>query len=257
MYLFKGHERADRVAFAAAELAVVFGTFGLVSGSLWGRKAWGVWWQWDAKLTMAFMLEMIFLGYLLVRKYGGPGSEKLAAAMGIFGAATAPFIYKSADWWRTIHPQTSVMKTLGDKAPPMWNVVWFCGAAFVLLFRRAAGAARRPGRAARGARSALSGGRGVKHTSMCGGRGDGAVCCRRRRARASQAQPPPATDGFVAANDLPPTEQLPAAPFVVGAYSCFLVLMVGYVWSIGRRLNTVEKEMRTLEQRQSRGGAAR
>jgi type VI protein secretion system component VasF len=71
------------------------------------------------------------------------------------------------------------------------------------------------------------------------------------------AQPPPATDGFVAANDLPPTEQLPAAPFVVGAYSCFLVLMVGYVWSIARRLNTVEKEMRTLEQRQSRGGAGR
>ena len=133
-YPFKGNERADRVAFAAAELAVVYCTFGLISGSLWGRKAWGVWWQWDAKLTMAFMLEMIFLGYLIVRKYGGPGSEKLSAAMGIFGAATAPFIYKSADWWRTIHPQTSVMKTLGTNAPPMWNVVWFCGAAFVLLF---------------------------------------------------------------------------------------------------------------------------
>ncbi len=74
---------------------------------------------------------------------------------------------------------------------------------------------------------------------------------------ASQAQPPPATDGFVAANDLPPTEQLPAAPFIVGAYSFFLVLMVGYVWSIGRRLNTVKKEMRTLEQRQSDGGGGR
>jgi heme exporter protein C len=134
LYLFKGNERADRVGFAAAELSVLYCTFGLVSGSLWGRKAWGVWWQWDAKLTMAFMLEMIFLGYLLVRKYGGPGSEKLAAAIGIFGAATAPFIYKSADWWRTIHPQTSVMKTLGTNSPPMWNVVWFCGTAFVLLF---------------------------------------------------------------------------------------------------------------------------
>ena len=50
-------------------------------------------------------LELIFFGYLLVRKYGGPGSEKLAAAMGIFGAATAPFVYKSVDWWRTIHPE--------------------------------------------------------------------------------------------------------------------------------------------------------
>jgi heme exporter protein C len=134
MYLFKGNEKADRIAFAAAELSVVYCTFGLISGSLWGRKAWGVWWQWDAKLTMAFMLEMIFLGYLIVRKYAGPGAEKLAAAMGIFGAATAPFIYKSVDWWRTIHPQTTVMKTLGDKFPAAWNLVWFCSGAFLLLF---------------------------------------------------------------------------------------------------------------------------
>jgi heme exporter protein C len=134
IYLFRGTPIADHYAVASAELTAVFCTFGMVSGSLWGRKAWGVWWQWDARLTMAFMLEMVFLGYLLVRKYGGPGSEKLAAAMGIFGAATAPFIYKSVDWWRTIHPQTTVMKTLGDKFPAAWNLVWFCSAAFLLLF---------------------------------------------------------------------------------------------------------------------------
>lgn len=134
MYLFKGNLTADRYAVAAAELVTVFGAFGLVSGSLWGRKAWGVWWQWDAKLTMALMLELIFLGYLIVRKYGGPGAEKLAAAMGIFGAAAAPFVYKSADWWRTIHPQTSVVRTLGAQAPQMWSVVWFCVGAFLLLF---------------------------------------------------------------------------------------------------------------------------
>ncbi len=125
-YLFKGNPRADRIATAAAEVTVVFGLFGLVSGSLWGRKAWGVWWQWDARLTMAFLLELIFIGYLLVRKYGGPGAEKLAAAMGIFGGATAPFVYKSVDWWRTVHPKTSVMTTLGETSPEMWFVVWFC-----------------------------------------------------------------------------------------------------------------------------------
>ena len=134
VYLFKGDARADRFAVAAAELVVVFGLFGLVSGSIWGRKAWGVWWQWEPRLTMAVMLELVFIGYLLVRKYGGPGSEKLAAAMGIFGAATAPFVYKSVDWWRTIHPQTSVMTTLGARSPGMWNVVLFCTAAFLLLF---------------------------------------------------------------------------------------------------------------------------
>ena len=71
IYLFKGSATADRLAFAAAELTVVFGAFGLVSGSLWARKAWGHWWQWDNRLTMALLLELVFIGYLLVRKYGG------------------------------------------------------------------------------------------------------------------------------------------------------------------------------------------
>ena len=119
---------------ASAELVVIFGVFGLFSGSLWGRKAWGVWWQWDPRVTMATMLVLVFLGYLMVRKYGGPGSEKLAAAMGIFGAATAPFVYKSTDWWRNIHPPTSVVRTLGEKFPAAWDLVLFCSVAFLLLF---------------------------------------------------------------------------------------------------------------------------
>ena len=133
LYLFKGSKAADWYGVASAELVVIFGLFGLFSGSLWGRKAWGVWWQWDARVTMATMIELVFLGYLMVRKYGGPGSEKLAAAMGIFGAATSPFVYKSVDWWRTIHPPTLVMKTLGDKFPGAWRVVWFCTGAFLVL----------------------------------------------------------------------------------------------------------------------------
>lgn len=133
IYLFKGHAWADRMGFAAAEVTVIFGLFGLVSGSLWGRKAWGVWWQWDARLTMAFLLELIFIGYLLVRKYGGPGSEKLAAAMGIFGGATAPFVYKSVDWWRTIHPKTSVMTSLGETSPEMWYVALLCTTIFLFM----------------------------------------------------------------------------------------------------------------------------
>jgi len=133
IYLFKGSRAADWYAVASAELVVIFGLFGLFSGSLWGRKAWGVWWQWDARVTMATMVVLIFLVYLMVRKYGGPGSEKLAAAMGIFGAATLPFVYKSVDWWRTIHPKTTVMKTLGDKWPGAWLLVLFCSFAFVFL----------------------------------------------------------------------------------------------------------------------------
>jgi heme exporter protein C len=134
VYLFKGAVVADWYAVASAELVVIFGVFGLFSGSLWGRKAWGVWWQWDPRVTMATMLVLVFLGYLMVRKYGGPGSEKLAAAMGIFGAATAPFVYKSTDWWRNIHPPTSVVRTLGEKFPAAWDLVLYCTGAFLLLF---------------------------------------------------------------------------------------------------------------------------
>src|SRR4051812_1397483 len=98
MYLFKGSARADRIAAAAAEVTVVFGLFGLVSGSLWGRKAWGVWWQWDARLTMAFLLELIFFGYILVRNYGGARAGKLGAAVGNFGRAAGPLVSKTRGW---------------------------------------------------------------------------------------------------------------------------------------------------------------
>lgn len=131
IFLFRGKRSADRVAVAAGELVVLFGLLGLVTGPLWGRKAWGVWWQWDARLTMALLLELIFIGYLLVRKYGGPGSDKLAAAMAIFGMANVPFVYVSVNIWRTVHPKTTVVPSL---APGMFGAFWFSVLAFMLLF---------------------------------------------------------------------------------------------------------------------------
>jgi heme exporter protein C len=131
IYLFKGRPAADRLAVAAAELIVLFGAIGLVTGPLWGRKAWGVWWQWDARLTMALLLELVFIAYLLVRAYGGPGSDKLAAAVGIFGMAVSPFVYVSVNIWRTVHPLNTVVPTL--KAG-MFGPFWFCAMAFLLLF---------------------------------------------------------------------------------------------------------------------------
>src|SRR5207249_6295749 len=112
VYLFKSRPAADRLAVAAAELIVLFGAIGLVTGPLWGRKAWGVWWQWDARLTMALLVQLTFIGYLIVRKYGGPGSNKLAAAMAIFGMFNVPFVYMSVNIWRTIHPPTTVIPKL-------------------------------------------------------------------------------------------------------------------------------------------------
>jgi heme exporter protein C len=131
VFLFKRRQSADRLAVSAAELAVVFGAIVLVTGPLWARKAWGVWWQWDARLTSVLLLWMIFLAYLLVRRYGGPGAEKLSAAMALFGMANVPFVYISVNWWRTIHPNTNVVRTL---APGMRGPFWFCMASFLLLF---------------------------------------------------------------------------------------------------------------------------
>jgi heme exporter protein C len=129
-YLFSGSRRADHYAVAGAEIAVVFGLMGLITGPLWARKAWGVWWEWDVKLTLALIVWLTFVAYLLLRRYGGPGSEKLAAGVGIFGAANIPFVYYSVNWWRTIHPKTTVVPTLG---PGMRGAFWFCVLSFMLL----------------------------------------------------------------------------------------------------------------------------
>ena len=130
-YLFGGSARQDRIAWSAAELTVVFGIITLITGPLWARKAWGTWWLWDVRLTASLMGWMVSVAYLLVRRYGGPGADKLAAGLALFGMANVPFIYISVNYWRTVHPATSVVPTL----PATMGVpLWFCFAAFFLLF---------------------------------------------------------------------------------------------------------------------------
>ena len=130
-YLFGGNPKHDRLGWAAAELTVLFGALALVTGPLWARKAWGVWWQWDVRLTSSLMGWMVAVAYLLLRKYGGPGSDKLAAGLALFGMANVPFIYISVNYWRTIHPTTNVVPTL---EPSMGVPLWFTLAAFLLLY---------------------------------------------------------------------------------------------------------------------------
>ena len=130
MFLARGDFKWDRVAGSAAELAFLFGLMGLVTGPMWGRKAWGVWWQWDAKLTTALLLEMTFAAYLMLRRFGGPGTEKLTAGLALFGMANVPFIYYAAHLWRTLHPNTNVVPTL---AAGMRGPFWYCVTCFMLL----------------------------------------------------------------------------------------------------------------------------
>ena len=130
VFLFGKRAWADRLAVAGAELTVIVGLLVLVTGPLWARKAWGVWWQWDARLTSTLVMWMIFNAYLLLRRYGGIGSEKLAAAVALFGMANVPFVYWSVNVWRTLHPKTSVIPSL---QPGMRGPFWFCVVAFLLL----------------------------------------------------------------------------------------------------------------------------
>src|SRR5579871_1264832 len=108
-YLAKGSRAGDRIAVAAAELVIVFGACMLVTGPLWARKEWGVWWVWrDVRLVTALILWATFAAYLFVRRYGGPGAQKLAAGLSLFGAVNVPIIYLSVFFWNNMHPKATV-----------------------------------------------------------------------------------------------------------------------------------------------------
>jgi heme exporter protein C len=129
-FLFRRSERADQVAQASAELGVLFGACALVSGPLWGRVAWGVYWIWDARLTSSLLLFLLLLAYLLARHHGGLAARRLAAALALFAAADAPLVYVSVNVWRTIHPKTTVVPNLPR---PMMGVFAASLLAFCLL----------------------------------------------------------------------------------------------------------------------------
>lgn len=92
-FLARRNPRWDDVALAGAEVAVMFGAVVLFTGSMWAKAAWDLWWTWENRLTMSLLLWLVLLGYVLVRRFGGPGSDRLAAALAVFGTVALPFIY--------------------------------------------------------------------------------------------------------------------------------------------------------------------
>jgi len=96
-YLKTRKMRWDDVALASAEVAVMFGAVVLVTGSIWAKAAWDVWWVWEKRLTMSLLLWLTLVGYVLVRRFAGAGSERLAAGLAVFGTVALPFIYIMVD----------------------------------------------------------------------------------------------------------------------------------------------------------------
>ncbi|HEX2227154.1 MAG TPA: cytochrome c biogenesis protein CcsA [Candidatus Binatia bacterium] len=117
LYLWKRERRDDNLAHSAAEIGVLFTALTIVEGSIWGRPTWGVWWTWDARLTLTAILLLIFVGYLMLRALieDQPRAASAAAILGIIGFLDIPLIHMSVYWWRTLHQPPSILRP--DKAP--------------------------------------------------------------------------------------------------------------------------------------------
>ena len=117
LYLWKRERRDDNLAHSAAEIGVLFTALTIVEGSIWGRPTWGVWWTWDARLTLTAILLLIFIGYLMLRALIEDQSRAASAAaiLGIIGFLDIPLIHMSVYWWRTLHQPPSILRP--DKAP--------------------------------------------------------------------------------------------------------------------------------------------
>src|SRR5438874_1602508 len=106
VYLRRRTAGSDALALAAAEVGCVFSAVGLTTGPLWAKPVWGIWWTWDARLTTALILFLIYVSYLMLRRFSeGDQSPTIAAAFAVFGFIDVPIVYMSIRWWRTQHPQ--------------------------------------------------------------------------------------------------------------------------------------------------------
>ena len=136
-------QAADAWALAGAEVGVVFCTVVLITGPIWGRRAWGIWWTWDARLTTTLVLWLIYVSYLLLRRFvAGPQMQTLAAVLGIFGALDVPIVYMANRWWRTQHPAPVFGGDSNSGMDPtmvgalLWNLLaWFAWGLLILGLR--------------------------------------------------------------------------------------------------------------------------
>ena len=117
LYLWKREKRDDNLAHAAAELGVLFTALTIIEGSIWGKPTWGVWWTWDARLTLTAILLLIYSGYLMLRSLIDDEERAAlsAAILGIIGFLDIPLIHMSVYWWRTLHQPPSILRP--DKLP--------------------------------------------------------------------------------------------------------------------------------------------
>jgi len=135
-YLTRRRQQWDWLAVSAAEVGLAFCTVVLVTGPLWAKPVWGIWWTWDARLTSTLVLWLLYLTYLLLRTLVDDPARRaiVSAVFGIFAFLDVPLVYMSIRWWRTQHPQPVIAGGEGSGLDPlMWRVFLLCWVALLGL----------------------------------------------------------------------------------------------------------------------------
>ncbi len=132
-YLLRRRPQWDWLAVSAAEVGVAFFTVVLVTGPIWAKPVWGIWWTWDARLTSTFVLWVLYVCYLLLRTLVSDPERRamVSAVYGIFAFLDVPLVYLSIWFWRTQHPQPVIGGGGLDRR--MWPVFLTCLAALLAL----------------------------------------------------------------------------------------------------------------------------
>jgi heme exporter protein C len=135
VYLWNGSRAADRLAEAAAEVGVLFCSLVLVTGPIWARPIWGVWWTWDPRLTMTVILWAIYASYLMLRAFGGEDEavNRYAAVLGIIGVLDIPIIMVSVRLLRGMHPAVITRNEGGSGLVDPWMRIALLVSAVALI----------------------------------------------------------------------------------------------------------------------------
>ncbi|MGB8330838.1 MAG: cytochrome c biogenesis protein CcsA [Polyangiales bacterium] len=143
VYLLKRDPKWDAIGVAGAEVGTLFCLIVLLTGPLWARKAWGVWWTWDPRLTTTLLSGMIFAAYLALRSLGDAGEveKRFAAGLALLGLVNLPLIHYSVQRWRGVHPTVITGKGGGLESEMYWalglSFIAFTGLAVLLIWLRA------------------------------------------------------------------------------------------------------------------------
>jgi heme exporter protein C len=121
-YLLTQNWKADAFAETSAEVGLIFGTYGVVLGALWGRPTWGVYWTWDPRLTSTAIMLVAYTGYLALRKFVDDPEKRAtwASAVGILAGVDAPIVFFSVRWWKSLHQVQSTTQSIDKSLYSVW-----------------------------------------------------------------------------------------------------------------------------------------